>query len=75
MVHSDFNSVAVKCSIIFKCMIVLHACIFSCVYRARVCVCLGVPCVTLSGCVDHSHHALCGLDCAAAPRSHPAWSH
>lgn len=65
MVHSDFNSIAVKCSTIFKCMIVLHACIFF----------LCVPCVTLSGCVDHSHNALCGLNCAAAPRSHPAWSH
>lgn len=74
MVRSDFNSIAVKCSTIFKCMIVLHACIFFlCV--SCVCVWVGVPCVTLSGCVDHSHHALCGLDCAAAPRSHSAWSH
>lgn len=53
MVHSDFNSVAVKCSIIFKCMIVLHACIFSCVYRARACVCV-------SGCTLCDSFRLCG---------------
>lgn len=33
------------------------------------------PWMSLPGCVDHSHNALCGLDCAAAPWSHSAWSH
>lgn len=41
MVHSYFNSIAVKCSTIFKCMIVLHACIFFlCVSCECVCVCV-----------------------------------
>lgn len=36
---------------------------------------LCVTCATLSGCVDHSHHALCGLDRTAAQRSHSARSY
>lgn len=51
---------------------VLHVCVHT--VSVTVCVCVNLV-HTVSGCVDHSHNALCGLDCAAAPRSHSARSH